>query len=275
MEGSSAMRLGEISWTQAKTAFDQGASAIIPLGSIEEHGPHVPMGDYVVIDEIARRAAEASGDLVVPTMPFGYSEYFRHYPGTITLRPETLTNVVDDTIGCLIQHGARRIVIFNGHAGNSPILELLARRVRRRIGLLIPIVSPLQVIQNPTLIARVYGEGVQLGHGGEPMGSIMMALRPGSVHMERAADFGRRPVLGLPTDGLGAIVFRQARVFLPLDMQDITPESGSLSDPSLATPERGRALLDFAVEYCAEFMRWFRTADPWQEADTEIAPQGR
>ena len=53
------MRLGEISWTQAKTAFDQGASAIIPLGSIEEHGPHVPMGDYVVIDEIARRASEA------------------------------------------------------------------------------------------------------------------------------------------------------------------------------------------------------------------------
>jgi creatinine amidohydrolase/Fe(II)-dependent formamide hydrolase-like protein len=119
--------------------------------------------------------------------------------------------------------------------------------------------------------ARVYGSNPFAG----PMGSILMALRPGSVHMERAADFGRKHVLGLPTDGLGAIVFRQARVFLPLDMQDLTPESGSLSDPSLASPERGRVLLEFAVEYCAEFMRWFRTVDPWREADTEIAPEGR
>lgn len=262
------MHLGELSWTQAGAAFAEGASAIIPLGSIEEHGPHVPMGDYVVIDEIARRTAESTRDLIVPTMPFGYSEYFRQYPGTITLRPETLANVVDDTIDCLIQHKARRIVIFNGHAGNSPILELLTRRVRRQIGLLIPIVSPLQVIQNPALIAKVYGDGVQLGHGGEPMGSIMMALRPGSVHMDRASNFGRKQMLGMPTEGLGAIVFRQARVFLPLDMRDITPESGSLSDPSLASPERGQALLDFAVEYCAEFMRWFRTTDPWVEIDT-------
>jgi creatinine amidohydrolase len=268
------MHLGEMTWTQAGTAFSGGASAIIPLGSIEEHGPHVPMGDYVVIDEIARRTAEATGDLVVPTMPFGYSEYFRQYPGTITLRPETLTNVVGDTIDCLLRHRARRIVIFNGHAGNSPILELVSRRARRDIGLLIPIVSPLQVIQNPTLIAKVYGEEVQLGHGGEPMGSIMMALRPGSVHIDRAASFGRKQVLGMPTDGLGAIVFRQARVFLPLDMRDVTPESGSLSDPSLASPDRGRALLDFATEYCAEFMRWFRTVDPWVEADATMATKG-
>src|SRR5437588_11665124 len=111
MEVSSSMRLGEISWTQAKTAFDQGASAIIPLGSIEEHGPHVPMGDYVVIDEIAQRAAEASGDLVVPTMPFGYSEYFRQYPGTITLRPESLTHVVHAAIECPIQPKTPRIPI--------------------------------------------------------------------------------------------------------------------------------------------------------------------
>ena len=265
------MRLGEMSWTEVRDTIKQGAAAIIPLGSIEEHGPHAPMGDYVVIDAIAERTANMTGDLVVPTMPFGYSEYFRDYPGTITLRPETLAGVVADVVDCLLRHRLRHIVLFNGHAGNAPILELLTRRIRRDRGLLIPTVSPLQVIQNPALIKDLYGEGMLLGHGGEPIGSLMMALRPGRVHMERAGSFGRKQIWGMPTDGLGAILFRGIRVALPLDMGDVTPETGSLSDPSLASEDRGRALLEYAVKYCAEFMRWFRTVDPQVDTDRSVS----
>jgi len=257
------MRIGEMSWTAVDEAVRTGVSAIIPLGSIEEHGPHAPMGDYAAIDAIAGRTGELSGDLVVPTMPFGYSEYFRHYPGTITLRPETLAAVVEDTVNCLLGHGLRRIVIFNGHAGNAPILELLTRRIRRERGLLIPSVSPLQVIQNPDFVKQVYGDSIQLGHGGEPMGSLMMVLQPGKVKMERVGAFGRKQVLGMPTDGLGGLIFRGVRVAVPLDMRDVTPETGSLSDPSGAREVRGRAMLDYAVRFCVEFMQWFRTVDPW------------
>lgn len=256
------MRLGEISWTQADEAIKGGASAIIPLGSIEEHGPHVPMGDYMAIHEIAGRTGEATGDLVIPTLPFGFSEYFRHYPGTITLRHETLRAVVEDVVDCLIRHGLRHVVIFNGHAGNAPILELLTRQIRRTRGLLIPTLSPLQIMQAPALIKELYGPDVQLGHGGEPMGSLMMVLAPGRVQMERAGSFGRKQVLGMPTDGLGAITFKGVRVALPLDMREVTPETGSLSDPTKASPEKGKALLDYAVNFCVEFMRWFRTTDP-------------
>ena len=90
------MRIGEMPWTEVREAIQRGAAALVPLGSIEEHGPHSPMGDYMAIHDIAGRTGEAAGDLVVPTMPFGYSEYFRHYPGTITLRAETLSAVVGD-----------------------------------------------------------------------------------------------------------------------------------------------------------------------------------
>jgi creatinine amidohydrolase len=256
------MRIGEMSWTAVRDAVRQGAAAIIPLGSIEEHGPHAPMGDYMAIHEIAGRTGEATGDLVVPTMPFGYSEYFRHYPGTITMRPETLAAVVEDTVDCLLRHGLRHIAIFNGHAGNMPILELLARKIRRTRGLLIPTLSPLQILQAPALIKELYGEGMQLGHGGEPMGSLMMVLAPGKVRMDQAGAFGRKQVLGMPTDGLGAITFKGVRVALPLDMRDVTPETGSLSDPGKASAEKGRAMLDHAVNVCSEFMRWFRTTDP-------------
>jgi len=154
-------------------------------------------------------------------------------------------------------------VIFNGHAGNAPILELLTRRIRRERGLLIPSVSPLQVIQNPDFVKQVYGDSIQLGHGGEPMGSLMMVLQPGKVKMERVGAFGRKQVLGMPTDGLGGLIFRGVRVAVPLDMRDVTPETGSLSDPSGAREVRGRAMLDYAVRFCVEFMQWFRTVDPW------------
>jgi len=259
------MRIGEMTWTEVRDQVGTGAAAIIPMGSIEEHGPHAPMGDYMIIDAIAKRTADATGDLVVPTLPFGYSEYFRMYPGCITLRPETLTAVVEDTIECLLSHNLNRIVIFNGHAGNLPILELLGRKYRRKIGLVIPIVSPLQVMQNPALIKELYGEGFVLGHGGEPVGSIYKVLAPDSVHMERAGAFGRSNMFGMPTEGLGTVNVNGVRAQVALDMTDVTPDTGSLSDPSLATAERGAKLLDFTVARCIEFMQWYRGIDPMPE----------
>jgi creatinine amidohydrolase len=256
------MRIGEMTWTEVREVAGTGVTAVIPLGSIEEHGPHSPMGDYMVIDAIAERAADETGDIVAPTLPFGYSEYFRDYPGTITLRPETLTAVVEDTVDCLTRHAFTKVVIFNGHAGNMPILELLCRKLRRNQGLAIPVISPLQFMQTPEIVRSVYGEGVTLGHGGEPMASVMMVLAPGKVHMEWAGAYGRRQVYGMPTDGLGAINVNGIRVSLPLDMGDVTPETGSLSDPNLASAERGQRLLEYAVSRSVEFLRWYRSVDP-------------
>jgi creatinine amidohydrolase len=256
------MRIGEMTWTEVREAIGTGVTAVIPLGSIEEHGPHSPMGDYMIIDTIAARASAETGDIVAPTLPFGYSEYFRDYPGTITLRPETLTAVVEDTVDCLVRHSFTKIAIFNGHAGNMPILELLCRKLRRIQGLVVPVISPLQFMLAPDIVRSVYGEGVTLGHGGEPMASVMMVLAPGKVKMERAGAFGRKQVYGMPTEGLGAINVNGIRVSVPLDMGDVTPDTGSLSDPTLANAERGEKLLEFAVRRSVEFLRWYRSVDP-------------
>lgn len=256
------VRLGEMAWTEVQEAIASGVTAVVPIGSIEEHGPHSPMGDYIVTDEIAARATDVTGDVMAPMMPFGYSEYFRNYPGTITLRESTLDAVLTDTLTCLLDHGFQRVAIFNGHAGNTGIVELVTRRLRRKRGVVVPSIAPLSLIQAPDVIERVYGARVQLGHGGEPMGSLLMHLRPGRVQMERVGEWGRREVFGCPTDGLGAIRVGDVRVAVPLDMEDITPPTGSLSDPSLASAEHGRLLLEYAVEVCAGFLRWFRGVDP-------------
>ncbi len=256
------MRLGEATWTEARDAIGSGAAAIIPLGSIEEHGPHVPMGDYFVVDEVAGRTGEATGDLVAPTIPVGYSEYFRHYPGTITFRPETLAAVIEDVVSSLVRHGISHIAIFNGHAGNAPIIELVTRRLRREIGLLIPSISPFQIMLTPSIVEDVYGAARELAHGGEPMGSLMMALKPGRVDLSNAGEFGRGQVLGLPTDGLGALRLENVRIGVPIDMREVAPESGSLGDPAGATAEKGAAILSQTVEACVGFMNWFRSVDP-------------
>jgi len=249
-------------WTEVREAIARGVTAVVVLGSIEEHGPHCPGGDYIIVDEIAARAADISGDVVTPILPFGYSEYFRNYPGTITLRSETLAAVLTDTIESLLLHAFPRVVIINGHAGNASTVELVARRYRRSHGLVIPSIAPFQIIQAREVVERVYGGRVELGHGGEPIGSLMMYLRPEHVQMHRAGAFGRQKVFGRPTDGLAGITVDGVRAAVPLDMEDVTPPTGSLSDPKLGSAERGRQLLEHAVQACAGFLKWFRTVDP-------------
>lgn len=259
------MLLGEMTWTQVREAIEAGATAIVPLGSIEEHGPHSPMGDYMVTEEIAAQSARVTNDVVVPMMPFGYSEYFRNFPGTITLRDSTLDAVLTDELECLRRHRFNRIVIFNGHSGNNPVVELVTRWFRREYGILIPSLSPFAPMMVPEVVEKVYGDKVTLGHGGEPMGSLMMHLRPGKVDIERAGQWGRQEVFGVPTEGLGTIRVGSLRVAVPLDMEDIAPPTGSLSDPTLASTERGQSLFETALAACIEFLKWFRSVDPYLE----------
>ncbi|HXX40291.1 MAG TPA: creatininase family protein [bacterium] len=257
------MRLGEMTWTQVREAIEAGVTAVLPLGSVEEHGPHNVVGDYLACDKITAAATDQTGDVMAPVMPFGYSEYFRNYPGTITMRAPTLAAVVTDAVECLLRHRFRRIAIFNGHAGNAGVLNLVTRRFRRKREIVIPTLNVLGLTQTPEVVERVYGRKIGLGHGGEPMGSLMMHVVPGRVQMQRAGEWARREVFGCPTEGLDTIRVSGIRVSVPLDMEDVTPPTGSLSDPTPATPERGRQLFEHAVEGCVTFLRWFRNVDPY------------
>ncbi|MFW6116629.1 MAG: creatininase family protein, partial [bacterium] len=108
---------------------------LIPMGSVEEHGPQNPMGDYVLAEKIAHMVCERTGCILTPSIPFSYSEYFRKFPGTTTLRPETLFYLAEDVCNSLIYHGLDHLIFFNGHRGNNPILEHLGRKIRAEKGI--------------------------------------------------------------------------------------------------------------------------------------------
>lgn len=255
------VRSAEMSWREVEAAIKRGAAAIFPLASTEEHGPHAPMGDYLVEEETAVQVARRTGDIVFPPLPFGYSEYFRHFPGVVTLRHETLFCVVEDVLNCLIDHGFVHIALFNGHNGNKPTLGHLVRKIRRERGLLVPVVSSSSFGMTPEFTEELYGEH-KMGHGGEPMGSIYMHVLPGTVDLNLTEEWGRKPFLGLETTGLSGVLFEGTEVGFAINMEDIAPPSGSLSDPHLATVQRGKRMFEVAVEGAVRFMEWFKSIDP-------------
>jgi creatinine amidohydrolase len=114
------MRLGELNWMEVEDYLKKDNRVILVLGSTEQHGYLSLMTDVKVPLALADASSQQTGILVAPPLNFGNSPYFLAYPGTISLRVETLTAVVEDIVRSLYGQGFKRILILNGHGGNSP-----------------------------------------------------------------------------------------------------------------------------------------------------------
>jgi len=126
------MRLAEMNWTQVEDYLRLDDRAVLPIGSTEQHANLSLATDTILAERVAAEAAEPLGVPVLPAIPFGHSPYFLDYPGTVTLRLETLLAVVRDVVTSLHHAGFRRVLIVNGHGGNAPVgalaQELMAER---------------------------------------------------------------------------------------------------------------------------------------------------
>lgn len=255
------VKMAEISWRMVEEARDRGAAIFVPMGSTEQHGPHSPQGDYRLTEVIAERVAKNTNDLVSPAIPFSYSEYFRHFPGTITLGAETLRLLIRDVLNSILDHGFEHVILFNGHKGNEPVVKTVVREIRRERGLLVPYVEPSTFGISKDLIKELYGDE-PMGHGGEGMGSKILYVFPDLVDLSRAEDFGRLEFRGRKPLGADSLDFNGNAVGMALNFEDIAPPSGSLSDPRLASAERGERLVETSVAALTEFATWFKSIDP-------------
>ena len=203
-------RISEMSWREVRAALAAQPVVLIPLGSTEQHGPVAPTGDYMIADEIAVRVAERTSSLVAPVIPFGNSEYFRSFPGTISVRSETLAAVAEDVCTSLLDHGFERLLFVNGHSGNDPILEDVARRIRRTRGVRIVTIKP-GAFRPPALLRQLYGDDVTrvLGHGGEPLASMWLHLRPELIDRQANEPGRRSDYYGLAINDLSVATFER------------------------------------------------------------------
>jgi creatinine amidohydrolase len=127
---SSEYRLSKLTWPEVSELLQKANIVIVPVGSTEQHGRHIPVdNDHYTATEISKRVALRLRDkvqvVVCPTIPYGISQHHMGFPGTISLRTETFIELMKDVCRSLISHGFRKIVIINGHGGNTPALQIV------------------------------------------------------------------------------------------------------------------------------------------------------
>jgi creatinine amidohydrolase len=240
--------LAHLTWPEAKDALAAARLALVPVGSCEQHGPHMTLDtDSAIAAAFARRLAGDLGELAVLCPPLGYglSEHHLAFPGTLTLRPATLVGFLSDIVESLAHWGIRRILVVNGHGGNIDVIRLAARAARRDHGALVAGVMWAQLAADE---ASRHAGSERYGHACEIETSVAMVLAPASVHADRIAEPSPAGAPDALTDPPGA------RVDWPVPFEEWTT-NGALGDPRQASHEIGAAVVGTAYERALAFAR--------------------
>jgi creatinine amidohydrolase len=259
------MQYGEYKWTEIEDLT--GRVAVVPLGSLEQHGRHLPLlTDSLVGAEIVRRAEQALGDTAVflPMLWLGASDHHRRFPGTISIGIDTYTHVVSDVMESLVGSGFRRVFVLNCHGGNKLPGERAIYDVTMRhrddpalwlvFGTWYELAAP-QIAEIDTLDQR------RVSHASELETSLVLALRGDLVDLAaaRGASIALDSDFYCPDMHLGSRV----AVYPPLERLSAT---GSVGHPERATPEKGEAILTVAVDQVVacvrDIARW-----PWLDPE--------
>lgn len=249
-----------MTWKEIEEAFARDPVVLIPMGSTEQQGVHTLTGDYLAAEAIARRTAEASGAYYIPVIPFGCSEYFRCFPGTISLRPSTVEAIITDVVQSLTEHGVTKLFFINGHAGNTPTIEDVARKLRREKGITCFSIDLWQGLTDKAK-KEIYGDEDSSGHGGDPLTSVLLYLYPQYMRMdllgpvENIKEYKGVPVTGLKKGMVAGVPFN-----LYMDMSDMTKQ-GVMGNPFASSAERGEKIVNHLVHACCEMVKLIQTHD--------------
>jgi creatinine amidohydrolase len=256
-DGTSSVKWSELPWPEIDSLDRDRTVLLLPTGAIEQHGHHLPVDtDIHDAHELAVRAARASGDgtIVLPPVWWGMSPHHMGYSGTISLRLETFSNLIFDICAAVLHHGFTRVLIVNGHGGNSAILAATAMRMSEELGLFAGTVSYWQLI--PRELREIGTSDIGgMGHACEMETSLQLHLRPELVAMANA-----RKDMPKPATSLSGIDFREpGPLVYPLDFRRDSSE-GVMGDPTAATPEKGAAIADAVLEKLVQAIGEFRVA---------------
>lgn len=240
--------LANMTTEEAREAFGRARLAVLPTGSLEQHGPHLPLDtDAAVADRLARKVVAELGDTAVlcPLLPYGLSEHHMGFAGTITLRAETYLAVIADILESLHEHGINRVLIVNGHGGNIAALHIAASKARRDLGMIVA--SAMWSIVAADVAASI-STGGSYGHACEVETSLALSLMPERVRSDRLATNAERRSVDPRTDPPAAIID------VPIWFDEWS-DDGALGRPLDASPEAGRRLTDAFVDRVAPFAR--------------------
>jgi creatinine amidohydrolase len=230
-------------WPEADEACRRGAPAVLPFGALEQHGPHLPLStDTIMATELAARVADAIDGWLLPVVPLGDTEANNGFPGTLSLSFDTVRAIAVDISRSLHRSGWRCLIVVNGDYGNQAPLRTAARDVDAALGWPVLVIDYPGLAEAAAQLCETPPAGPGFYHADEVETSVILALRPDLVHLERAvAGYPEMPAT------LGAA---------PTDLAAVSP-SGVFGDPRPADAGKGAALLDFLEEKAVALARSF------------------
>jgi len=240
------MRWEELTYKEIKKLAEEGAIPIIPLGSLEVHGPHLPVGtDYLTIYKAALEVAKREKVIVLPPLAYTYVPENRHFPGAISLSGTTLIKVLEEICDEVYRNGFKKILILNGHGGNIRVLKLFLREMlnSHKEYLVYVLTNPLAPVQK---VIEEVKETEVYGHAGEIETSVMLYLFPKLVRVKKVsgeAELGRSEVVKFTETLIDWICYAV---------------EGYVGDPTKATKEKGKIIFNAFVEAIANVVKEIR-----------------
>ena len=240
-------RYEEFTWPEIREAVAQHRVAVLPVGTIEQHGPHLPLvTDVLTATEMSRKAVERipGQAVLLPSVYYAFNEHHLDFPGTIAVEGTTFINYISDIGKSLAYHGFRKILLVNGHGSNVPFLDVAARNITNHSPAICAMVPWWALI--PKALLKELRESEFPGgmaHGCELETSVLLYLCGELVQMDKAEK-------DLPA---------QKSEFFYWDLEAPSPvffqeffsrysRTGTSGDPTKATVEKGRRFVEAVVE---------------------------
>ncbi|WP_129667709.1 creatininase family protein [Phytoactinopolyspora endophytica] len=244
-----AVQLAELTTEDAQAAQQSAEVAILPVGAVEQHGPHLAvLTDARIAEAFAHRlGAELGSDAIVcPLLPYGLSEHHERFAGTLTLTPPTFIALLLDLVVSLKAQGFDKVIIVNGHGGNMEALTLVARRARSELDVLVASMMWAKLARD---VCADVASGPAYGHACELETSLAMVLAPELVKAERV----RTP--GIRSEAYPGSAPR-GYVDVAIRFDELTTD-GVYGDPTKASPDIGERILATALDRAVAFSRHF------------------
>jgi creatinine amidohydrolase/Fe(II)-dependent formamide hydrolase-like protein len=239
--------LSVMTWPEAQKRFKAVDVALLPVGAIEQHGPHLPLDtDAFDADYLSRAVAERCSDpkpLVLPLVPYGVSYHHQDFSGTISIANQTLSRLVYDIGMSAARNGVTKLVIINGHGGNDPALNYAAQEINRDAHIFVAVDT------GETSDVDIYGmiETPNDVHAGEIETSTALAVRPELVRMDRLEKL-------VPAFSSRYLDFTSKRGVSWHAFTKKISDSGVMGDPTRASAEKGRKMWDVMIRHLVVFI---------------------
>ncbi|WP_280537746.1 creatininase family protein [Halopenitus sp. POP-27] len=241
------MYLAEEAWPDLDAYFENESLALVPLGSTEQHGPHLPLAtDHLIAEAFATAAADRTGFLRTPTITVGVSPHHRQFTGTMWVDAPVFRDYVESFTRNLAYHGIDRVIYVNAHGGNVEHLREVGRRLHDDED-----VYAIEWMWNdsiPDLVDELFEHNGP--HGGPKETALIQHLRSELVHDDRLADARDG---GFPEFEASAPTHHGARTFY--DAIDNT-DNGVFGDQTDATAEKGERMFEEATAQLVQLCNW-------------------